>query len=222
MTTQAVDHHRNVTPNPDRTPPAGGGTVVRRMVTSLAWDLGPSLAAFYGAQLLGCSHYASLLAGALASAARLAWVALRDRRIDPFALFLMLLFAVGLVLTFATGDVRFALLKDSLTSLLAGLFFLGSCLVHRPLSYSAAQRFAGPAGAAELRARFVDPVVRRRYYLSSLVWGGGLLAESLLRVPLVLLLPFDAAVAASNVLMVLTYTVLITWTIRSLRRTGRA
>ena len=201
---------------------AGGSTVVRRMVTSLTWDLGPSVAAYYGAQAFGCSHYVSLLAGALASAARLALIAVRNRRIDPFALFLMVLFGLGLALTFVTGDVRFALLKDSLTSFLAGLFFLGSCAVHRPMAYSAAQRFAGPAGATELRARYADPLVRRRYYLSSLVWGGGLLLESLLRIPLVFLLPFNLAVAGSNVLMVVTYTVLITWTIRSLKHTARS
>jgi hypothetical protein len=200
---------------------AGGSPAIRRMITSMAWDLGPSVAAYYGAQLVGCSHFVSLLAGAVASAARLVWVAVRSRRIDPFALFLMALFGVGLALTFITGDVRFALLKDSLTSFLAGVFLLGSCAVHRPMAYSAAQRFAGPDGVAQVRARYLDPLVRRRYYVSSLVWGGGLLAESLLRVPVVFLLPFDAAVAASNVLMVVTYTVLIAWTVRSLKRATR-
>jgi hypothetical protein len=113
-------------------------------------------------------------------------------------------------------------LKDSLTSFLAGIFLLGSCALHRPLGYHAAQRFAGPAGAAGIRARYGEPLVRRRYYVSSLVWGGGLLVESLLRVPLVFLLPIDGAVAASNVLMAVTYTVLISWTIRSARRTAAA
>ena len=122
---------------------------------------------------MGCSHFVSLLACAVALAARLVWV-------------------------------------------------LGSCAVHRPMAYNAAQRFAGPDGAAQVRARYLDPLVRRRYYVSSLVWGGGLLAESLLRVPAVFLLPFDAAVAASNVLMVVTYGVLITWTVRSLKRAVRS
>jgi hypothetical protein len=42
-----------------------------------------------------------------------------------------------LALTFITGDARFAVLKDSLTSFLAGIFFLGSCAPHRPLTYHA-------------------------------------------------------------------------------------
>jgi hypothetical protein len=191
---------------------------LHRMVSSLAWDVGPSVVAYYGARALGCSDYVSLLAGTVASALRLIWVAVRDRRVDAFAMFLMVLFGVGLALTFVTGDARFVLVKDSLTSFLAGLFFIGSCALGRPLTYYAAQRFAGPAGAAELRVRFVNPAVRRRYYVSSLVWGGGLLAESLLRIPLVLALPIDVAVGASTVLMIVAYALLIGWTIRFAKR----
>jgi len=73
------------------------------MVSSLAWDVGPSVAAYYGARALGCSDYVSLLAGTVASALRLIWVAVRDRRVDAFAMFLMVLFGVGLALTFFTG-----------------------------------------------------------------------------------------------------------------------
>jgi hypothetical protein len=207
------------TAGPDAGAPRGGSPAVTRgLVSSLLWDLGPSVATYYGARALGFSEYTALLAGTVASAGRLLWAAARDRRVEPFALFLMVLFGVGLGLTFVTGDARFVLIKDSATSFLAGLFFLGSCAVHRPLTYYAAQRFAGPAGQEGLRAKFADPVIRRRFYLTSLVWGGGLLTESMLRVPLVFMLPIDVAVAASNVLMGLTYTVLISWTIRSTKR----
>lgn len=206
----------DTTPAPDTK--RGATTAARRMVASLVWDVGPSVAVYYGARALGCSEYVSLLAGTLAAAARLAWVAVRDRCVDPFAMFLMILFGVGLALTFVTGDARFILVKDSLTSFLAGLFFLGSCAVRRPLTYYAAQRFTGPVGQAELRAKYADPVVRRRFFISSLVWGAGLAVESLLRIPMVFVLPIDVAVAASNVLMIAAYSVLITWSIRSTKR----
>jgi hypothetical protein len=197
----------------------GIGTMPRQLVMSMAWDLGPSLAAYYGARALGATEYLALLAGTVASALRLGWVAVRDRRIDPFAMFLMVLFGVGFVLTFVTGDARFMLVKDSLTSLLAGLFFLGSVALRRPLTYYAAQRFSGAAGLAELTANYVaDPTFRRRFYVSSLVWGGGLTLESLLRIPMVFLLRIDTAVLASNVLMIAAYSLLISWTVRSTKR----
>jgi hypothetical protein len=132
-------HHRGdivYTTPPVRTepdiPPAktSASTAIHRMVRSLVWDIGPSVAAYYGARALGFSDYIALLAGTVASAGRVIWVAVRDRRVDVFAMFLMVLFVVGLALTFATGDARFVLVKDSLTSLLAGLFFLGSCVIH--------------------------------------------------------------------------------------------
>ncbi|HEX4252382.1 MAG TPA: VC0807 family protein [Pseudonocardia sp.] len=195
------------------------GSLPRKLIMSMAWDLGPSVAAYYGARALGCSEYLSLLAGTVASAVRLGWVAVRDRRIDPFALFLMVVFGVGFVLTFVTGDARFMLVKDSLTSFLAGLFFLGSVAMRRPITYYAAQRFAGKAAQDEMRTQYAtDPTFRRRFSVSALVWGGGLTLESLLRIPMVFLLPIDTAVGASNVLMVVAYSVLIGWTVRSSKR----
>lgn len=203
-------------------PGAPSTSITRGMAGSLLWDLAPAVVAYYGARALGLSEYAALLAGTGASAGRLLWVAGRDRRVEPFATFLMVLFGVGLALTFVTGDARFVLVKDSATSFLAGLFFLGSCALRRPLTYYAAQRFAGPDAQDTVRAKFADPATRRRFYLTSLVWGGGLIIESSLRIPLVFLLPIDAAVGASNGLMILTYTVLILWTVRLTRRSTRS
>ena len=73
----------------------GSTSVTHNMISSLAWDLGPSVAAYYGARALGFSEYVALLAGTVASAGRLLWVAVRDRRVEPFAMFLMVLFGVG-------------------------------------------------------------------------------------------------------------------------------
>jgi hypothetical protein len=189
------------------------------MLSSMFWDVGLAVLSYYGARALGCSDYVALMSGTVVSGARLGWVALRDRRIDLFAMFLLVLFGAGLVLAFLTGHPRFVLLKDSFTTGLAGLMFLGSCLIHRPLTFYAAQRFAGPAGAERLRARWANPVVRRGFYLVSLVWGCGLLAEALLRIPLIYLLPLDVAVGASNVLMVLAYGSLTMFSVWFAKRT---
>lgn len=189
---------------------------MRVMVSGIFWDVGLAVVVYYGIRALGVSDYLALLAGSIVSAARVVWVGVRSRKLDPFAGFLLLIFGVGLALTFATGDARFVLVKDSATSALAGLTFLGSCLARHPLTYYAAQRFAGPAGAAELRAKTeTSPTMRRRWYMLSLVWGAGLLTEAFLRIPLAYLLPIDVAVGASTILMIVAYTLLISWTIYS-------
>ena len=198
-------------------------TALRGMVSSMFWDVGLAVVAYYGLRALGFDEYVALLAGTIAAAGRIAWVAVRARRLDAFAVFLLILFVVGLGLTFLTGDARFVLAKDSATSGVAGLIFLGSLAIGRPLTFYAAQRFAGPVGAFELRARAAaDPAVRRGYSVSSAVWGAGLLAEAVLRIPLAYLLPLDVAVGASNLLMGAAYTALITWTIHYGKRSARA
>jgi hypothetical protein len=194
---------------------------VRAMVRSLATDIGIPVAVYYVAHALGASDYLALLAGALFCAGRTAWVAIRDRRLDVFAGFLLILFTAGLALTFVTGDARFVLVKDVATSAVAGLFFLASCLVRRPLSYYAAQRFSGPAEAARLRAlTAADPAVRRRWYVLSAGWGVGLFAEASIRIPLLYLLPVNIAVGASTAVMVAAFTALIFWSIRTIKRAG--
>ena len=145
----------------------------RTKVLSMAWDLGPVVAAYYGARALGFGEYVSLLAGTVASG--LEWAGWRCGTAGwtPFATVLLVLFGVGFALTFLTGDARMMLAKDAATSMLAGLLFLGSCVVHRPLTYYASRRVAGPAGEEKIRARFADPASRGVFYLGSLVWVVG-------------------------------------------------
>ncbi|MFB8178963.1 hypothetical protein ACFC8N_23495 [Streptomyces sp. NPDC055966] len=63
------------------------GSVVRAMVTTLFYDVGLSAIAYFAAELLGANTYIALLAGTAVAGLRVLWVAIRQRRIDPFALF---------------------------------------------------------------------------------------------------------------------------------------
>jgi hypothetical protein len=187
-------------------------------MAAMFWDVGLAVLAYYGARAVGLSEWSALLAGTLASGGRLLWVAARDRRVDPFAGVLLVLFAAGLAVSFVTGDARFLLAKDSATSGVLGLTFLASCLVGKPLCYLAALRMAGPA-RTQLAGRFtVDAAMRRRFYRLTLVWGGGLLVEALLRIAVVYLLPIDVAVGASTALQVAALTGLVGWTVYQTKR----
>ena len=191
------------------------------MVTTLFYDVGLSVIAYFVAELLGASNYVSLLAGTVVSGLRVLWVALRQRRLDPFALFLLALFGAGLALSFATGDARFILAKDAAGSCTAGLVFLGSCIIKRPIAYYAAQRFARSAGSAqheEFQATAQSDMMRARWYRVSLVWGIALLVDVSLRVAAIYLLPIRLAANLSQVLMVTVYTLLMLWTIFSAKR----
>jgi hypothetical protein len=191
----------------------------KAMLKTFFWDFGPPVIVYFLAQLFGASTYVALLAGTVASGARVVWVAARQRQLDPFALFLLVMFGLGLLLTFVTGDVRFMLAKDSATSAFTGLIMVGSCVIGRPLVYYAAKRIAVSAGRqAEFAATAQTPPMRRRWRRISLVWGFGLLAESALRILGIYVLPLNLAADLSQVLQIGVIAALLFWTVRSAKR----
>ncbi|WP_409466450.1 VC0807 family protein [Amycolatopsis sp. GA6-003] len=196
-------------------------THARTMITTLFLDVGLSVVAYYAANLLGASAYVSLLIGTIVAGARTVWVAVAQRRLDLFSSFLMLLFGLGLGLSFLTGDPRLLLAKESVTTFCAGVALVGSCVLNRPLAYYAARRFAHSAGGEQQRefeATAHDATLRRRWYQLSLVWGLGLTADSVLRIVGVYTLPFDTAAACSQALLVVAFAGLIGWTLLTRKR----
>jgi hypothetical protein len=66
------------------------------------------------------------------------------------------------------------------------------------------------------------PAVRHGHFVASMVWGVGLLAEALVRVLLVLLLPISVVVGLSTALVVVVIGSLMVWTLWYMRRVRRA
>ncbi|WP_433210636.1 VC0807 family protein [Dactylosporangium sp. CS-047395] len=191
------------------------------ILKSLLWDVGLSLAAYFVAHWLGASDYVALLCGSIAALARVLWVAFRARKFDVFAAVMLGVFMAGLVLSFVTGSPKFLLVKESFGTGLAGLAFVVSCFVGRPLIYHAALRMqeGSPARAAEFEQKWRDlPGFRRSFRVMSAAWGGGLLFDAIVRIPLVLSLPTSAAVTASTALFVTTMVLLALWNVRYVKR----
>jgi hypothetical protein len=201
---------------------------LRPVLLGMLWDIGLSVGAYYLCRALGASTYVSLLVGTLVAGVRVAYVALRARSFDPFAGFMVGVFGIGLILSFLTGDDRFLLAKDSFGTGAAGLAFLGSCVIGRPLIYYAAQRVAAPTARAreEWAARWATSApFRRTFVVLSAGWGLGLIVEALVRVVLVYLLPVDVMAGLSSVLGIAAFALLITWNMWYVRRAqarGRA
>ena len=187
------------------------------ILKSLLWDVGLSLAAYFVAHWLGASDYVALLAGSLVALARMLWVAVRARKFDMFAAVMLGVFVVGLGLSFVTGSPKFLLVKESFGTGIAGLAFIGSCFIGRPLIYHAALRMqeGDPARAADFDQKWRDvPRFRRVFRVMSAVWGAGLLFDAVARIPLVLALSTPTAVTASTVLFIATMVLLALWTVR--------
>jgi hypothetical protein len=187
------------------------------MIRGLAWDVALPLAAYYLLHLAGASDWVALLAGTVAAGIRILWVAARDRAWNAFATVMLVSFLVGLGLAFVSGDPRFLLLKDSVLTGTIGICFLVSTAVGRPLTLAAGQSW-GEGGSGSLVAGYdTDPLVRRGHRVCSLVWGLGLLAEALIKVPLIYLLPVKVMVGLSTAITVTAIGLLVAFTFGYIR-----
>jgi hypothetical protein len=200
--------------SPSAPEPVRIGTIGR----GLARDMGLPLLAYYALHLASASDWAALLAGMAVAGLRIGVVALRTRTPNPFAMVMLLSFGVGLTLALSTGNVRFLLLKDSMTTGVVGLMFLGLAAVGQPLTLAAAKTWE-PARAEALSEQFRSSAAARHWHLTaSVVWGIGLLVEAAVRIPLVYLLPVPVMVGVSAGLMITAFAALVGWTGWYLRR----
>ncbi|SHK69187.1 hypothetical protein SAMN05443637_110106 [Pseudonocardia thermophila] len=182
------------------------------MLRGLALDVGLPVVTYYVLHLLGASDWAALLAASAVAALRIVWTAVRDRQLNAFATVMLLVYGLGFLLSLMTGDPRTVLLRNSFVTGAVGIAFLISA-IHgkRPLTLAAQQSFS-PAEAEQAQRDYdTMPEVRRGHRLSSTVWGCGLLADAVLRIPIVLLLPIDVAVGVSEALFVVTIVALVFW-----------
>lgn len=198
----------------DATDPGALRFPVGSALAGLGADVGLPLVVYYGLHAAGVGDVTALLAGAAAAAARLGWVARRERRLNPFAAALLAAFGLGSVLVLISGDARILLLKGSVTTGAIGLVFLATAGGRRPLTLAAEQSWH-PRRAAAIGAEFAaDPDVRRGHRVSSRVWGAGLLAEAAVRAVLVYLLPVSVMVGLSTGMIVATVAGLAVWNAR--------
>ncbi len=207
-TDQTADRHEVADPSQRQ--------LVSATVVTLFLDAGLSVIAYGVARLAGASPFTALVVGALVALARAVWVLVRRRQVDPFALFMVGIYVVGLLTSFFTGSPEFLLVKESFGTGAAGLAFVLTCLRGKPLAYHASARIAAPT--AEERTEWeqlwaTEPVFRRRFVVMSLVIGGALLAEAAVRIPFVYLVPIDVMAVVSPILTPVVITVVSIWAV---------
>ena len=188
------------------------------LVRGLFWDVGLPVVGYYALHLLGVADWPALLTATGLAGLRIAWVAVRRRSLNLFATVMLVVFGLGVLLALVRGDARFLLLKNSIVTGAVGLVFLATLVRGTPLSLAASQSFQ-PARREEIRHEYdTDPRVRHGHRLSSAVWGAALLVESLVRVPLVYLLPVSVMVGVGEAMTIATFAGLITWNLWYVKR----
>ena len=164
---------------------------MRPLFQTILLDVAPPLVAYYGLRALGVSEYVALLSATVLSGARVVYGVVKSRRLDPFAVYLLLTFGLSLAVGLATTDPKLILIGNTLVNGIGGLLFLGSCVVGTPLTQVVGERFR-PADDAEPTPDEARRI-RRVHVRLSAMWGVGLLVEVAIRLVVIAHLSVDAA-----------------------------
>lgn len=200
----------------------------RSMAMMLLLDIGLPVGTYYLLSAFGMADWLALTLGGLVAGLRAVFSIVRERRLDGFAVFILALFAFGLVMAFVTGDARFVLAKDSVGTGLAGLIMFATCFFGRPLVFYSSRKFLAGNNPEKIAAYddlwATQPGFRSAMRQMTVLWGVGLTGEAIVRVVLIYLLPVKVMVGVSSVLQIVVFAGLIVLSARygkRLRRIGQ-
>jgi hypothetical protein len=199
------------------TPAPPGEFRLTQMLPTLAVDVAAPIVIFNLLQHFGAPLLWSLVAGGLAPLANNLRVWITFRRLEPLGMIVIGFFIVGAAASLISGNVFFALIKDSFLTGAGGLVFLGSLFARRPLMFYIARQFVAGDDAARLEwwnGLWQHAEFRGGMRLVTATWGVVYLAEALLRVVFALTLKPAQVVAISPIMGFGATIALIAWTRR--------
>lgn len=204
---------------------AGGGNSTIRMI---AIEVLVNLVLPYGIYTKADGKISLAHALLAASLPPIGWSGIefvRRRRLDSMSLLVVAGIVLWLLALLGGGSVRFLQLRENLVTGLIGVVFLGSAAVGQPLVYQFARarnlRRSRCEGERLARLQAESPQFRRNMMLMTLVWGFGLIAETLIACALVFALPIGEYLIAGPLLGYGAMGFLGLWTFFYVKRTKR-
>lgn len=170
----------------------------RELVMTVLADVVAPITLYYGLRALGVAPTPALLAGAVVPAARALWSLLRHRRLEWFAVLVLVLVAASVATSLLTGSERFLLARDGAITAAIGLVLLATAATARPAMYAIGRMVLARGGhdAASWDERWSGSARFRRIWRAvTVLWGAGLLVDAALRVVLAYTLPVDVVPA---------------------------
>ncbi|WP_240759946.1 VC0807 family protein [Lichenicoccus roseus] len=153
----------------------------------------------------------------------------RSRRIDALSILVVAGIVLSLLAFVGGGSVRMLQLRENLVTGLIALLFLGSAAIGRPLMVQlalATARRRSEAEAALLEQASDHQRFRRTMTLMTVVWGAGLMAQTILACVLVFTMPVANYLIVSPIVGYGCMGALGLWTLlfarRARRRAGEA
>jgi hypothetical protein len=209
-------------------PDAGLRRVVRANVLAVVFEVVVPMALFYGLRAAGVSQWWALMAGVLVAAPYVVWTIVRNRRVDLVAMVTLSVLVLSVVLGLLSDDPRTLAIREGWTAALGGLFgawMLVTVFVGRPAQLTLGRTIAevkrGAEGAAAWAARWdTDARFRRGLRINTAAWGAVLLANAVVHVVLVYVLPIDLISLVTTVAWFAVLGCLIVWHVWYLRKEG--
>ncbi|WP_405162608.1 hypothetical protein OG203_41105 [Nocardia sp. NBC_01499] len=198
----------------DRTQERKRAAVRRHLIRQLILELILPLGGYYALRAAGVNPWLALIAPSLLIAGLVVYHAIRDRRVEAFALFTLSMIVIGSVMTLVTGDPRTLMVRDSWIFGVLGLWMLGTLLTQRPFMRTASRAIVtakiGEEGYQQWDARWDnDSRFRHQLRVLTTAWGAAFALDALVRVLLAYTLPIDAIPLVSTVQWLVVLTVLL-------------
>jgi hypothetical protein len=157
-----------------------------RLLLPTLLDLVVPIVVYFVLRQVGVDQFWALTAAGIGTGVYALFNTARRRELDFIGILVLLELALSAALLFTTDDPRVVAIKPAFYTALAGLYFLFTCVVGKPVVYIAAAPIA--SGGDPVRAQAYDlawdesATFRRRERLMTLAFGLALLIESVLRV----------------------------------------
>ena len=204
-----------VTEPPEILPELPQGFSLVQLLPALVFDAVLPILAFNLLTAEGVSILWALAAGAMFPVLNNVRALVQSRRVEPVGIIVITFLVLGTGASMISGNVFFALIKESFLTASFGCVCLGSLLAERPLFFFLMRQFA--AGDDPVRIQWWNeiwqyPEVRFAQRFVTAVWGIVYLIEACFRVGFAVYLSPAEVVAISPVMAFGALIALIAWT----------
>jgi hypothetical protein len=178
-------------------------------ILTLAVDVAAPLVLFYGLRAAGAGQWLALILAGLPPVIRMVHTIATKRRVDMLALFIISVGVLSVATSFMTGSPRFLLAKDGWMTAIGGLWILGTLLMRTPFYLQAIRSvLSGPQRERVETGWRVSPTFRHNVRGATVIWGGGLVLDAVIRVVIAYALPVDQVPLINGLQYVVVFTLL--------------
>jgi hypothetical protein len=195
----------------------------RPLIVSLLINIGLPAIAIQVLTHFGVTLLYAIVISAVFPLGELLFSIRRRGRADVISILTLILLVISAFVALLGNDPRYALVRDSALTSIAGLFFLATLLQRRPIMFELSRETMPGATVEDWEERWeTRPLFRRAMRVLTVAWGCGLILDSILRVIAALALSPATTVVISPFIAVGVFGGLIWLTIAYIRAARRA